>query len=210
MRRLPLLPVLLAAACAPRGVPPGTPSSVTLLGDRGRLETWEARSLSGGHLHARGDEGTCSAAAELLRAGAGILATLPGENREAARRSGETLATAVEGLCATLFGRGYGGKGRLVLSLRPPPPDGRPPEEALFVVVPEPAEGGGERAYGPSEILAEYLSPLDRVEAVLERGRVLVRRSPDGSREIELFLVLRPRVPAPYERLQVVARIETR
>jgi len=218
MRRLlPLLLLLTAggstlftAGCAARGAPPGVPATVTLLADRGRLETWDAWALAGGHLHARSNEGACSATAELLRATTTLLATQPEEKREPVKQAGEAMAAVFEGMCATLFGRGYGGRGRIALALRPGSAGGAWPEEALFVVVPALAPGETERTFRAPEILAEFLSPLDRVEAALDGGRVLVRRLPDGRHEFELFLVLRPAAPASYERLQVVARVETR
>lgn len=208
MRRLLPVLLLLAAACARGGPPPGATSTVTLLADRGRLETWDAWALAGGHLHARSHDGACSATAELLRATTTLPATLPEEKREAVKQGGEAMAAILEKMCATMFGRAYGGKGRLALALRPASTGGALPEEALFVVVPALAPGETERTFRAPEILAEFLSPLDRVEAALDGGRVRVRRLPDGRHEFELFLVLRPAAPASYERFQVVARLE--
>lgn len=206
MRRSFVLLVLLTAACAPRRDLPSDPATVTLLGDRGRLETWRAWAVEGGHLHARRGDGSCLAVADLLRVvvlGAGLGKD---ERSESLRKSGETLAAMVQGMCTVLFGRGYGGKGLHALSLRPSPES----EEALFVVVPALAPGEAERTFAPPEILAEYLSPSGRVEAALDGGRVALRRLEGTRREFELFLVLRPAGPGAYERLQVVARFETR
>jgi hypothetical protein len=117
----------------------------------------------------------------------------------------EDFAAVLEGMCFSLFGRGYGGQGLLALSLRPSAES----PEALFVAVPALGPDETERTFRPPQILAEFLSPLDRVEAALESGRVRVTRLPHGGFDVDLFLVLRPAGPAAYERLQVVSRLET-
>jgi hypothetical protein len=199
------LPAL--GACSSRASLPVSPAGITLLADRGRLETWEARSLAHGHLHARGpDDGGCAALAEMVRVMTVLSSGVEGERAESVRNTGEAMAALVEGMCVTMFGRGYGGKGRLALALRPPGGEG----EALFVVVPALAAGESDRTFRTGEILAEFLAPLGRVEAALESGRVRVRRGEASGTEFELFLVLRPAAAgAAYERLQVVARTET-
>ncbi len=202
-RALPV--VLLLAGCASRRDLPSDPATVTLFGERGRLETWEARALAGGHLHARGGDGSCLAVVELFRVMSETVATIPQERREEVRQTAERFAAVLEGMCVALFGRGYGGKDLHALSLRPSAES----PEALFVVVPALAPGETERTFRPPHVLAEYLSPLDRVEASIDGGRVHVRRLAGGRHEFEIFLVLRPAAPgAAYERLQVVARVE--
>jgi hypothetical protein len=132
--------------------------------------------------------------------------TAPEGHRDALRSSAEAMSALVEQMCVQTLGRGYGGKGLLALSLRPSAES----PEALFVVVPALAAGETERTFRPPQILAEYLSPLDRVEASLDGGRVHLRRLEGGGREIEVFLVLRPKeASAPYERLQIVSRLQT-
>jgi hypothetical protein len=199
-----LLLALGSAACASRSGVPTAPASVTILGERGRLETWEARALAHGHLHAKGEDGTCPAMAAFFRTSA-AAAELGGRRGAEVQELAEKFAAALEGMCVALFGRGYGGTDLLAMGLRPSPES----PEALFVVVPALGSGESERTFRPPQLLAEFLSPLDRVEAALESGRVRVTRLPHGGFDVELFLVLRPAGPAAYERLQVVSRLET-
>ncbi len=199
MRRL--VPVLaLLAACA-RAEPAGGRATVTLLGAEGRLEEWRALAIEGRHLHALAG-GACDAE-DLLRRSADLFPERPPD-------VGASFAAMVEATFAGVRGPAYGGPGRLALALRRHPADAEAAAEAVVLELPAPGPGEVEREFTVRECRGEYLGPSPPVRARLEGGRVRVRRLEGGGYDFELFLILRPDGPgAGFERLQVVARLET-
>jgi len=199
MRRL-LPALILAASCGgPRRIE--QPAVVTLLGPEARLETWAAQAAEGVHLHPGGGL-TCLMIPLMTPA-------LPDREDPKARARADMFASVMEDFAVIAHGPSYGGPGRLTLALRRLDPGSPACDEALVVTVPSLEEGREERAFGTPDILAGYHRPSTATEAVLERGRVNVRRLGPGRWEFSIFLVLKPVDPGrPYDRLQAVTRVE--
>jgi hypothetical protein len=192
MRRL--APVLLLLGACRSAPPSGEPATLSLLGATGRLETWTAEAAEGGHLHLL-PGAPCPAFVSLLKVGA--LALPDGRRPDV-----EGFSAALEGLTTAMFGRSYGGAGRVVLALRRLKANGVDQDEAIFVVLPALPEGPELRTWRAPEVQAEAVGAAT---AVLESGRVAARRLGGRRFEFELFLVFRT---PDAERLQVVARVE--
>ena len=194
MRLLAAL-LLLPAAC--RSAPPrGEPATLTLLGETGRLEAWDAEAVEGDHLHAL-PGAPCG-----VFEGIGRVVEAAGEPR--LRDTSLDFSRVLEGLAVTMFGRAYGGPGRLALALRKLRDGGPVQEEALLVVLPALPEGPGLRTFRAPDLEAELVDAEGRTRAAFESGRVAARRLGGTRWEFELFLVLR----SEAGRVQVVARLE--
>jgi len=201
MKGLPA--VLLAVAACSTPHPFRQPATVTLFGDRNRLEVWDAEAAADGHLHPR-EGSACGELTRTLQAAGdvGALAT----DEPAVAKAAAAISGLVHVMISQTHGAPYGGPARLALALRHYPEGQKEPDRGLFVVTPALPRGEVERTFRDAEVTAEVHEPLLQVKAALESGRVLVRRLGEGRLEFELFLVLKP--AGGGERLQVVTRVE--
>jgi hypothetical protein len=199
-----LAPGLLFLAACSSGHEYRQPATVTALGAEGRLETWDAVAVEGGHVHAR-KGALCPS---LLTAALPDPSPAPGDPRTAETRA--QVLQRIEAFVAFTDGKPFGGPGRLALGLRRYPPGTDRPSEAVFLEMPALGPEEQQRTFEPPELRGEHLRPVPETEGALDRGYVRARRTASDRMEFEVFAVFRPVRKGAAGPLQVVTRVEAR